>query len=106
MVQKDFDVFKEEMKKNLQKGSGCTVCSEASTGVGLGGSGTFATRLNDIFLPRKMEFKGWVTDFKQCSHQGLTGSEVANFIKDLHRMVPDQNQKYIDWDQTRTEQGT
>ena len=112
-VQTDLDVFKEEMKKKtLQKGSGCTVCSEASTGVGLGGSGTFArppalaTRLNDIFLPRKMEFKGWVTDFKQCSHQGLTGSEVANFIKDLHRMIPDQNQKYFDWYQPRTEQGT
>ena len=78
--------------------------------MGLGSSGTFvrppalASRFNDIFLPRKMEFKGWVKINKQCSHQGLTGSEVTNFIKDLHRMVHDQ--KYIDWDQTRTAQGT
>ena len=45
-------------------------------------------------------------DHKQCSHRRLTGSKVTNFIKDLHSMVPDQSQKCIDWDQTRTEQGT
>ena len=31
---------------------------------------------------------------------------MSNFIKDLHQMVPDQFQKYIDWDLTKTEQGT
>ena len=111
MAKKDLDAFKEEMK-SLQRRSGSTVCSEASTGVGLGGSGTFArpptlaSRFNDIFLPRKMEFKGCFTDYEQCSLQGLTESEVTNFIKDLHKMVPDRYQKYLDWDQIRTEQGT
>ena len=41
MVQKDLEVLKEEMK-NLKMGSGSTVCSEASTGVGLGSFSTFA----------------------------------------------------------------
>ena len=60
-------------------------------------------RLNDFFMPRKMEFKGWVTDYKQCSYQGLTETEVSDFIKD--QMVPDPFIKYVDWEQTKTEQG-
>ena len=36
----------------------------------------------------------------------LTETEVSNFIQDLHGMVPDPYKKYVDWDQTRTEQGT
>ena len=44
MAKKDLDAFKEGMK-SLQRRSGSTVCSEASTGVGLGGSGTFARPL-------------------------------------------------------------
>ena len=93
-------------------GSRSTDCSEASTGVGLGGSGTFATppafasRKSEIFIPRKMECKGWVTDYKKCSYQGLTATEVPHFIRDLQEMVPDQFYKYTDWDKTRTEQGS
>ena len=62
MVKKDLDAFKEEMSC-LLRGSGSTVCGEASTGVGLGGSGTFArppalaSRFSDIFLRRMMELK-------------------------------------------------
>ena len=52
-----------------------------------------------------MELKGWVTDNKKCSYQGLTDTEVSNFIRDSQKMVPDQFHKYIDWDHTRTEQG-
>ena len=98
--------------ESLQRRKGSTVCSEASTGVGLGGSGTIARppplapRFNDIFFPRKMESKGWVTDYKQCSYQGLADTEVSDFIRDLQKMLPDQYQKYINWDQTRTAQGT
>ena len=33
-------------------------------------------------------------------------NEVTTFIKDLHKMVAIQFHKYIDLDQTRTEQGT
>ena len=63
LVSRDLDLMKEEIK-NLRMESGSTVCSEASTGVGLGASGTFvrppalASRYNEIFIPRKMEFKG------------------------------------------------
>ena len=31
---------------------------------------------------------------------------VSNFIRDLQKIVPDQFHKYIDWEHTRTEQGT
>ena len=59
MVRKDLEVLKEKMK-NLKMGSGSTVWSEASTGVGLEASGTFArapppalsSRYNEIFTPR------------------------------------------------------
>ena len=69
MVPKDLEVLKEETK-NLNMGNGSTVCREASTGVGLGTSNTFArptalaSRYNEIFIPRKMELKGWITDYK------------------------------------------
>ena len=68
-----------------------------------GPSGTFARPppgidlpLDDFLMPRKMEFKGWVTDYKQCGYQVPTETEVSNFIKDLHQMVPDQYQKMAD----------
>ena len=67
LVEKELAVVKEELK-NLKMGNGSTVCSAAGTGVGLG-SGTFArppplsARWNDIFFPRTMEFKGWITDY-------------------------------------------
>ena len=94
------------------KGKG-TVGSEVSTAVGRWPSGTFArppqgvaVRLNDLFMPRRMEFKGWVTDYKQCRYQGPTDTEVLNLINDLHKMVLDAVQKNNDWEQTRNEQGT
>ena len=61
--------MKEEIRR-IHQGSGSTVCREASTAVGKGASGTvvrppagIAAHLNDFFMPRKMEFKGLVTDF-------------------------------------------
>ena len=77
MVRKDLAVMKEETK-NLKMGSGSTVCSEPSTIVGPGASGIFprppalASRYNDIFVPRKMEFKDWVI--------GYTRSCVSSWI--------------------------
>ena len=87
----DEELQKEEKARQMVQndfGSGSTVCSDASTAVGKGPSGTFARpppgigiRLKDFFMPRKMEFKGWVTDNKQCSYQGLTddrGVEISS----------------------------
>ena len=76
------------------------------------GSGTFAqpppltSRWNETFISRKMEFKGWVPDYFKGSPQGITDDEVAKLLSDLERMVPQQTQKWIDWDQTKKEQGT
>ena len=72
MVQNDSQTIKEKIRQ-LESGSGggSTVGSDASTAVGKGPNGTFARRPpgsgirhKDFFVPRKMEFKGWVTDFK------------------------------------------
>ena len=76
LVQTDLMTSKEKIRQlDLGSGSGSTVGSDASTAVGKGPSGTFArpppgigTRLNHFFIPRKMEFKGWVTDYKQCCY--------------------------------------
>ena len=58
------------------------------------GSGTFAlpppltSRWNETFIPRKMEFKGWIADFSKGNLQGITDDEVAKLLSDLERMVP------------------
>ena len=53
-----------------------------------------------------MEFKDWVTDHTRSGFQGITLDEVVLFIVDLQNMVPNEFHQYIDWNQTRTEQGT
>ena len=79
-------------------GSGSTVWCEASTGVGLGASGTFAKQpgvalqYNEVFIPRKMEFKG-------C---GVTNEGVVVMIVELEKIIPGQ---FHNWDQSRKEHG-
>ena len=70
MVHKDLAVLKEEMK-NLKMGSGSTVCSEASTGVGLGASGTFARP--PALPPDTMKF----------SFQGRWNSKAGSLMKKM-----------------------
>ena len=90
MVQNDLQAIKDKIRQlESGSGSGSTVGSDVSTAVGRGPSGTFArplqgvaVRLNDLFMPRRMELKGWVTDYKQCRYQGLTDTEVSNLIND------------------------
>ena len=65
-----------------------------------------ASRYNDMFVPRKLEFKGLVTDYTRSSFQGNTLNEVILFTVDLQKMVPNEFHHYIDWNQTRTKQGT
>ena len=83
-VQKELAVMKDEIE-NLRMGSGSTVCSEATTGVGLG-TGKFArpppltSRWNEIFVPRRMEFTGWITDYTKSSIQGITDDEVLMLV--------------------------
>ena len=88
LVQNDLAAMKEEIRQ-IQLGSGSTVFSEASTAVRKGARGTFvrpppgiAVRLDDFFMPRKMEFKGWVTDYKRCCLERFTNNEVTSLISD------------------------
>ena len=88
--------MKDEIK-DLQMGRSSTVCSEASTGVRLG-SGTFArppplsSRWTETFIPRKMEFKGWVTDYSKSSLQEITDGEITILLNDLEKLVPQHAQ--------------
>ena len=88
--------MKDEIK-NLKVGCGSTVCSEASTGMGVG-SGTvtrpppLTSRWSETFIPIKMEFKGWVTDYFQSCLQGITDDEVTKLLIDLEKLVPQQAQ--------------
>ena len=103
MVQNDLQAIKDKIRQlESGSGSGGTVGSDVSTAVGIWPSGTFArppqgavVGLNDLFMPRRMELKGWVTDDKQCSYPGVTDTEVSNLINDLHKMVPDALKKKI-----------
>ena len=91
----------KQSKIRSGSGSGGTVGSEVSTAVGRGPSGTFArppqgvaVRLNDLFMPRRMEFKGWVTDYMQCRYQGLTSAQDGTCSKKtLIRSKPGTNKE-------------
>ena len=83
MVQNDLMTIKEKIRQlELGSGSGSTVGSDASTAVGKGPSGTFARpppgigiRLNDLFIQRKIDFKGWVT---QTTNNAVTNGSQTN----------------------------
>ena len=102
-VQRDLAVMKEEIK-NLMMASLSAVCSEAGTGLRLGASGTFARPPALAYIPRKMEFKGWITDYTRSSFQGTTNEEVMVFIVELQKIIPGQFHQYIDWDQELVDQ--
>ena len=103
--------MKEEVRQ-VKLESGSTVCGEASTAVGTGASGTFArpqpgtaTRYDENYVPRKMEFKGWITEYTRSSFQGTTIDEVAAFVVDLIQIIP-RSKVLRTWEQRRTEQGS
>ena len=87
LIQWELAVVKDELK-NVKMGSSSTVCTEDGTGICVG-SGTFARpptfRRSEIFIPRKMEFEGWVTDYSRGSIQGSTDSEVEKLVSDLEK---------------------
>ena len=63
------------------------------------GHPAFASPYSEIFISRKMEFKRWVTD---CTR--TTVDEVAHSFFNLKQMIPLNAQRFVDWEQTNTEQ--
>ena len=53
-----------------------------------------------------MALKGWITDYTRSSFQRRTIEEVAAFFVDLKPMIPLSTQRFMDSEQTRSEQGT
>ena len=108
LVQNDLAAMKEEVRQ-VKLGSGSTVCGEASTAVCTGASGTFAkpppgtaARYHETFVPRKMEFTGWITDFTRSSFQGTKKDEVAAFVVDLIQIIPRSKVCGLGTDKNRT----
>ena len=108
--QNEIAVMKEEIK-NIKMGSSSAARSEASTGAALG-SGTFyrpsllATRWSDTWVPGKLEFKEWNPDFTKRNIQGIPDSQEKTVLDDLEKMMPHEVRKWLNWEQTRNEQGT
>ena len=96
MVQIDLQAIKDKIRQ-LESGSGIggTVGSEVSAVVVKGPSGTFARPPPGVSV-----------QLQALQVQGLTDKELSSLINDLHQMVPEALKKYIDREQTRTEQGT
>ena len=96
---------------DLKMGSDSAVRIEASTGVGLGASDTFARpsalthQHVEIFIPRKMKFKGWITDWTRSSFQSIVTEEVMVFNANVQKKIPGQFHQHLDWKKSRKEQG-
>ena len=101
LVRNELAVMEDEIKNLKMSGSGSTVCSEEWDWNLLLSPGRRHSLLvgMKLFVPRKMEFKGRVTDYTKNSIEGITNDEVLILVRDLERMVP-----RINWDQTRTGQ--
>ena len=82
--------MKEEIRQ-IQVGSGSTLCSEASTAVGKGASGTFArpppgiaARLNDFFdVQERWNSKDGSLIRKDVVRKDSRINEITNLISDL-----------------------
>ena len=76
----------------MRIGSNCTVCSAASTGLRLV-SGTFARppplgpNWKDIWEQRKIEVKGWVTEWSTGQITGLNDDEVKDVLGQLEDLT-------------------
>ena len=60
---------------------------------------------NEIFIPWKMELKGWITDCTRTVFKELLSMKLSFSLWTSQKMVPNELHQYIDWDLTRTEQG-
>ena len=100
MVQKDLEVLKEEMYSQ-QMGSGSIVCSESSTGVGLGGTFAWpqasASQFGDISSQERWNLKDGPRTTKSVvtrahSHRGLEFQRCRiNFTSTLTGIIPGQS---------------
>ena len=78
------------MRSRIQRWAVAVLCSETSTGMGLGlvlfdRPPPRTSRWNETFIARKMDFKGWVTDYSKSSPQGITDVEITKFLNDLEK---------------------
>ena len=100
LVQKDVAVMKDDIKKtqdgwwqyDVQRGHRTFARPAPLT-----------SRWNEIFIARKMEFKGWGHwVLLRVTFKVSQTKKLRNFWSILS-VVPQQAQKWIDWDQTKKE---
>ena len=61
--------------------------------------------VDKILIPRKVEFKGGMHLFHSQNIQGIPHSQVKTVLEDLEKMIPQDVRKWIDWEQTKSDQG-
>ena len=106
---RELAVMKDEIK-NPKMGSGSTVCSEASTGMGLGLVPSLGHRHLLLGGMTRSLQERWTSKVEaqialRVAHTESHFEELTKFLTDLDKMVPQQARKWSDWDQTRKEQG-
>ena len=80
------------------------------------GSGSGSTVGSDVstanWKKTKWHFCRLAQRFTHAEEGGIqtmgqtTNTVVTNFIQNMHRMAPDPQKRYVDWEQTQTEQET
>ena len=103
--------YRQLKMRESDSDSGSNVDNDVSTTFGKGPSGTFVRpsqevtiRLNDLFMSRRMELKGWIkhrsAETKDLQTQRL---RILSMILTRWHLM---SSKKIDWDEIRNEQGT
>ena len=88
----------------MKMGSSCTVSSAASAGYGLGSASGPNYREN--WEPRKIEIKGWVTDWPMREMTGLSDEQVMQLPPHLEGTSPKEVTYFDDRTYSKDNQGT
>ena len=101
--------FMEEIK-TMKMGGRCAISSAASTGYGLG-TGTFTRppplgqNWKEIWVPRKLEVKGWVTLWSKRQIIGPDDDQIKGVLDQLAELMTKEAKDCIDWTQSKENQG-
>ena len=108
LVRKQIADMKEEVI-NVKMGISCAVVNEARSEL-RHGSGTFArlplltAKWFDPRVPRKPAFKESHLDITLKNIQGIPDNQVKTVLDDLEKMMPQKIRKWINWEETRSDQ--
>ena len=109
-IQEELTVMKDDTR-TIKTGSGGALSSAASTGFGLG-SGTFAppplaARWQDGWVPRTIEVKGWVADWRTNTSKRFKDDQAKRILEEIEVAVatevkgkstePSRKKNHVPW---------